>query len=1611
MKSINSFAKGMNNDVSKIIHTKDSYLEAINFRPFTELGESNGSLVNIKGNQCQVKFPQVRSVYKLKINVINPAVFTDTITITVNGQTTGNIVINNNTTGEDIYNALLALNNAYNSTNVTPVTATFMVAWKDDYVVITQQPVYTTCTPTSSVASTIVVTTAATNTVYYVKPDNTTQAGNTPYIDLSAGYGVIPIGSTFIIDDIYVFTAIDDPAYTVGPPEIPVNDTFTKAGQIWKLVYDEVALTSTLTLLYNGYLDFTKYHPIAPTAATARYESANIQRIYWSDFYNKVRTANIGDPQLMALNPILMTIIPSVGFDVPIAQAIPSGSLGAGTYELCYRLKQSLGAISNYSQPSFPVSLSQGTLHSGWIPDFVSTEGSASGTATGKAITWKISNIDTKFDIIEYIILYRPNQTDIAQVYSILEEPIPSSGTKTITVSSLNDAVPIPLQEFLALSSTFTHAKTVDTKDNRLFWGNVKNKTSEISFDARAFRALTTNGGGLVNNDDIKLKHDGLFTTYTSAQAQNETTNPKTNDSINEYYVPSTGIFSADACYYKPNAAYSAGGRPILGGVGANISYEFGTYSHILDIQEGVSNSDDSYNIYNTVPFRFPSSGVSNFTLINSITNSASDNQVHQTESGIDTVKHPLRESILRGFQHEEIYRFGFQAYDLEGNPYFTEWIGDIKMPTFADYNNNPDATALSILGAANADFRTSYMASGNNVIYGQTLYVKFTIDVSSIKDIISGYRIVRVDRSDIEDKTILACGAVTSTYSETGQSDTFLPACFNQANVLFPTPAFPVGAITLGAPWRPAPNQESWETLSLNSLSGGNDQKRIKTFDSFDFKVDGIGFSSGDRLFIRSRIDSVNFNLSLTGGNNRGYRKWFDGTNWYGLTNTLTLRPGNGASGSGAGLAPGFGAFDGTVARLQSGLDDGEMAYYLHEYYTGTSWTRTSDLAANSTTYNRTVNDAAWIGGNLTHTFGSGAIFNNWGATFDGAGTVITGKPCLGAATYVMEFSSDFEEYDVAYGCNAANNGGKILALYYRPNANQYGGNTYTARANNEYIACGSYIPIVRDNIILETTPEKNTVLTIDTFGGDVYTTYWDHQKCMKGDDSGVTYGPTFQHYRYTPASGNAPGDGAGALLGLTSSEANVSVTYFLPCTTFHNAEVRAGDHINTQLQLGWTKEDEDLYYSYHSNQSNVAKYYPKPSIFVNVNEWENRIYYSEVKFNNELQDSWQAYKTDNFYDVEGNYGAIYSLVSLKENLHFIQERGFGYLMVNPITTISGDNGLPVTLGKGDTVEKHRYLALDVGTTHQWSVSKSTNSLTFLDVRSKKIYNFNGESLNPVSDTLGQRNFVIKRMHNTIITTDNPVIGKGVMSTYDYFNNEFLYTFKNNTPTPDATNDENYTIAYSEPLRAFTGLYTFMPILYINNHRNMYSISSTDPTRCWLHNKGAYGNFYGTQYVSSIKSIINDNPKYTKVFNNLSWQTESIDDNTEWRDDLLIPSVTTSQTYSDNVNNLTDTFKRVRCYNEYQNTDYITLSTTPITGNLRKVEQQWNIQNFRNKVDYDTFAINTFSIFDPTVLVKVLFGERMRDKYMIVDLEYDNLLNNRFIVHTLESDYLISDR
>lgn len=1566
MESNSNFINGMNSDISKLYQSKDTYLQALNFRPIGDLGGSNGSLVNIKGNECKISFPTLQPVYKLKIVKGSVDTLSNNISITINGFTYGTpFTLNNNTQGIDLYNYIVTnYTQAYQ--NTTNTTKTFSIAYEDDYLVFYQQPVYTGCSPVSSIDTTISISySGSTNGEITVLNFINSNGVNTLTQDKSFPYvkgsnNLITIGSTFILDDFYLLVAPDDNSYgVVGNNEVPAHDMLRYNGSIWKLTIDDITKDGTLTLVYSNNLDFTKYHPIPPSAITGRYESQSIQRIYWSDNYNKIRTLNVTQQQLMAFDPSLLSVQPNTKFTQPILNAIIGGSLVSGAYQLAYRLSKTLGSVTNISELSNPVYLNTSPEGSA----FQNYEGTSGNTSKG--IRWKLDGLDTTYDNIEFMVVRKATADSTPTIVTLGTQTIAVTGSMTIDVTDITGETPVTLEEFLLFNGTFTHAKTVDTKDNRLFWGNVRAVQQELtSFDTRAFRA---NDSG-----NIVLKNNGVSNNYATVNLASAL--PETSDTINEYYDVN-GDYSSNACYLKPSTALTT---KILGGEGLYISYEFGTKSIQLDNNMSISSSDN-WNVGTpSSPYRSTD-----------LTGSVSETLIYDypQNNKFEAMKQPERTSLFRGFQHEEIYRFGIQFFDKQHNPFFVKWIGDIKMPSYGDYNNNPDSIAS---GAGIQDFRLTYSTSYRNT-YGQVLYIKFKMNLALIQDIIGGYEIVRVKRDSAINKTIWGVGLVNPFHAQTGNdlgAIGNLPASWDSRRGTFggPPPVIP----GLYRYYTPYPSQESVETLNIDTdtQASASNFSKFKMFDSFDFDA---GFTpnitGGDKLLIRSRLAAVNYRNN--GGDNSYRVFFFDPRNYDSVGNPVppNNQPiDNGASPPFAGStnydAPSCEPFH-IMKMLDNNLYSNYQSFlakFIHDYK---------------------ITEGAFVAGNTSWFPSGGYELRNYGEDVHTSATPQTSNPCYGKKTLMLVLGNDVTNAGLysssgpstgfEYFCTASNSNPfyKLLALYYKPNSNLYGGATYVARTNNEYIPCGEYVSIDK---------HINTNF-ITTYGGDVFTQVVDMMKTVKGAGSEYTV------YEYN--SGGVP-------QGLAQRQAKFSTSFYFPCTGVYNSELRQGLRPNRYIiDDGGYGEDQYIYEDFNNSENDVKKYFPKPLNYQSADEWKARVYFSEIKFDNETQDSWTQYLTNSYHDCETTYGGINALITLNDQMYYIQDRAIGMLLINPVATVDGNLGEPVQLGVGQTIQKHNNIAIDVGTSHQWSVYRSQSQIIFFDVRTKKLYLFNGSSLNPVSDKFGQRNFFIKRFHDNDLITDNPVIDKGIVSTYDYFHNEFLVTINN--LNNNSSKNENYTLVLNEQTGKFSSNYSFLPNIYINN--NKYLISNVNRTTnlkksLFLHNYGQYGVFYNQLYPSTLKVLLNDNPIYTKVFDNLTWVSECIKDNIEWSDDLNIyPGAITNPSYPDDVNIVEETFDKIRCYNQYQNTDFVNLTTTGSNINLRKSEQGFNLQIPRNKFNYDTNPVSTSSLFDPSKLTKTSFGERLRDKWLIVDLNYPNTNNNRFIIHNLKTLYRISDR
>jgi len=1584
---------GMNSDLSSFIQNTEKYLKALNVRPVTDLGESNGALTNVRGNNCEIQFPTLRAVYRFTITTTAAIPLTNTaVTITINTITSAPFTISSFASITDIVNAIKGMSNCYN--NPSASNPTFAIAYDDDYFTIYQNPSHTLCSNSDGISPTITVTQSAGSADrFFISYVNTSDAKiamtanptNTPspFINAVTSYSLAIIGSTYIEGNFYLFT-------------VPTTNP-TAIGQIWSLIYSPVstndsAFTTKLKLLYNNYLNFSIDYPIAPTAVIGRYELPSIQRIYWSDFNNYVRVCNVADENLMVVDPKIINIIPQTILTVPTLKKITSGDVvnhlnNLSNYQCAYKYFKSNGGQTNFSIPSNIVTLTKDPINyfMGTSPKYCSLSGEPH-SGINKSITWEINEVDNNYDTIRFYIII--NNSGTFKIYQYDEQVI--GDVSSIDTTFRNDTAlmtEIPLSEFLIENNSFTSAKTIEQKDNRLFFGNVKNSFESLvsNFDARTYRYF-------INSADASYKKFETDTTLVTGTIPDYSLIEKQADIIPSYNL-GMGINDNDPA--TPSIIYNTykdykyqKNSTKIGGTGPFVSYEFGnelfasdqtTTFPAYDQQAKTGTDKDDESSFQSYKNGYRRAGTKNDTTCsfnpffkNISPNNLEFDQKYYTgnvdgQGGAkNTIGHDYLSGNFRTYERNEIYRFAIVFKSKSGYSSFAKFIGDIKFPDYGD--PCPVENRAKVAGANNTcpDFRRMWLEDANNygvnpkTAYSVVPYIKFNVNISKeLADLISGYEIVRVQRKD-QDKTIATTGIINQVSQISGGTNGYLR----------------MGVDLL------SPSVLSNQTLNdpISGLSDGQAYPAVLTYHPFENLCNSNNnlITAGDRL-----IPSEGYNLSHVGRTNPSEVEFSSPStaSYYIKKFYERSQP--------------------LEAKMNKNTPGNQFIIFNSEYVTTGG---TSSITYGSVAPKTYQNFNFWV---YDGTIYPDQISSNGSPTI----FIILNDGSNASPSTQIQFQ-DFNNSGIFYAANSENydQKSKLIVSHFKPNnlKNQYNGRTYIARSLNEYISTGSLRKV--NDLNFDTNVSGVKTYSIKTFGGDIFFGILDIQKSLK---------------RWTDQGGCCE-------VGINPNVAyKHSQTWFLPYTSTYNLDLRQGNHINLNLNNDAAQaasiDDGYIYNTTYSNENNLKTYFAEPFIFNETTVFKNRIYWSSVKINGFTFDQWTNIPTSNFYDVDGNYGGINALITLGQNMFFLQNNAFGRLLINPVSvmTDSNDSQLRLTniLGDSSTLDKHFYYSVNIGTQHQWSVAKSGSAITFCDINTNKLYLFNGESLDPISDSKGHRGFMNKVLHNRIRITDNPIKYNGILSTYDFKNNEFLYTFLNKgyviTGGEPVLSDEKYTLAYSDLIQQFSSFYSFTPYIYINNNSIFYSpenytVGSSVRAKAYLHNEGLYGSFYGTVYPSEVKVLVNPAPMKgypllnftTKTFDNISWETQSTKINYTYYDEINNAFASITGYDSDNQIYPTDTYSKIRVYNQSQNTDWITTSLTPITGNLRKLEKSFNMQAPRNK-----YNNNGSSIFDPAALTISSFGDRLRDKFITVDLSYPNSLNNRFIMHNLKTSYRVSDR
>lgn len=1174
------------------------------------------------------------------------------------------------------------------------------------------------------------------------------------------------------------------------------------------------------------------------------------------------------------------------------------------------------------------------TAHPESSTSYIEFTGDASGIDSDKSLQLSIQDVDTTYDRIEIISLYYPDFNSIPIIEIIKDDPVPDNGVYTFTHVGTEIGIPVTLDEFNIINTVIQRAKTLTAKNNLLFVGGVKESIYDVQWDARAYRFNSSSTpGGQISKVKDISGAQILVNQSSTAVYPDQWGIQETHDAIN----PNQDITSLSLSTQENNPYIYQQDGITFGGSGPNVNYSF--FTEVTDLDDNTINTN--HNAPTAFVNRKPHTYIfDNFT------------RVQQGTSFFD-FHSPYLDSQLKGYTRGETYRFGIVLFDLQGNQSYAKWIADIQFPHayMPDVNNTPLSSSTKHLV-----YPTALPEPGQPMVTrAQNLGIRFIIQ--NLPQGVSGFSIVRCERKS-EDKKVLGQGIFCTSFQLID------PNCTNSIHLVDDgnnsgTPASPQisyyntnsASTTIG---------DTYATLFSPEHLFGTENFHVQTGD----KVELIGklFSVSTQYrdsYVNAGANNCNF---VTADSSKIYsikNYQYDSTNMLIDVKTQTGSEYNG-----------FMHIDDTLNAQAWSLNPFSYSFPSGQPIYNNSVPRNFDSGGNNCfrdSMNQGINTLV-----MKSVSGPLGGFNRFGTVIPGQLNRSTGDGISGTQAI-------------------------YLTNYIRNVQLQYGGNSYSQRADSEYISTGHYQKL---NL-------RSNQYTAGVFGGDTFISIFDIMNRKKH----FSHGDGF-----TFSTGNDPLVQSSP--GYTDSKSTAVIRYF-PVETTVNIDLRGFtglmpytcgslsvptvkvpnktdfDNLTSIVSIAYADTlDEFIYDQKYSRENNTRKYFPKPVIITSDGVHDTRIRVSQQKTNNEGIDSWTIFKEADYLDADTTQGSITNLIVHQDRLVCFQQKGISIASVNERSLIQDNQGADLVLGTGGVLTRFDYISKIIGSEHQFSFTQNQDSVYFFDIHSKALYDLKGNTPEDLSIIKGLSSYFNNNLNGELQVNDNPYRNKGVTATYDFVHKEALFSFKDTITTKTDTTYSGFTIVYNNIINSFETFYSFIPSVYVNNKRNFWSptgyfndrsgLINNNLNTLWRHNSGDYGRFYDLLFNSSITMIINPNPESTKIFDNYELSTRSINPN------------------GDNEPN--DTFDLIQLYNDYQFSGSQTLSNYS-----KRVERTWNIAGLRNIVRYSTNPTDIFTDIYSTPYPPFL--SRFRDKYLFLKLDYLNTNNNKLILNSFNTIYRKSDR
>lgn len=395
------------------------------------------------------------------------------------------------------------------------------------------------------------------------------------------------------------------------------------------------------------------------------------------------------------------------------------------------------------------------------------------------------------------------------------------------------------------------------------------------------------------------------------------------------------------------------------------------------------------------------------------------------------------------------------------------------------------------------------------------------------------------------------------------------------------------------------------------------------------------------------------------------------------------------------------------------------------------------------------------------------------------------------------------------------------------------YGGYSFTNRLTNIYYGDGNYF---------ESKNKWNTV-----FDGDCHVETFEYTSMHK------VYGA----YAQSVKGENLQFPNTHMITYSIPTESNIWCKFQYGWTFSSNARDNYASFIQAEpceiTEAYVQKEPEYVYNSVYSVQNTSIPF----AVYDDLNPQDynktidTRVYYSDLKQNDEIIDSWCKFRSSNFIDVDQQYGPITDVYTFKNVLTFCQEQAFGVLSVNDRSVATDNSGQNIVLGTGGVLDRYDYYSSTYGMhKQQFCMTSSTGGLYWFDSHNNVICLFDGQSVTQLS-----KQGKVQNILNKYKKDDNFKV---------FYNNRYNEVIFN-------VLSDDMQIVYNEMLGKFTSTLTIPFDGAIQFFNGEYLVKKNDTVCVYQYDYLDESPKSTTRQLLSsyVKYVVAQQPLVTKVFDN----------------------------------------------------------------------------------------------------------------------------------------------